>query len=99
MSIDSVRQPEPRTYQEGSTASTPIRVLTSVEQIELRLEFGQQAFNALKDRTFDYTWVYEQELLVRSSLIEVFEEAFLSVGWANFWEITEPVRNFSPLNS
>ena len=64
MSVDSVRQPEQQTYQEGSTASAPIRVLTSVEQIDLWSEYEQQAFNALKDWTFEHTWVYEQEQLV-----------------------------------
>jgi hypothetical protein len=66
-----------------------IRVLTSDEQIILLDERERQAFEILKNQTFQHTRTYDHYFLNRTGKIAEFQVIFHAIGWEKFWHINE----------
>lgn len=48
------------------------------------------AFKKLEDRKFELTSVYDPMLLQKTGMDSEFDLIFQTVGWEDFWDITEP---------
>ena len=88
MSVDQVSQGSGG-QQVDQEAQAAIRVLTSDEQSILLDEREQQAFQILKDRTFQHTRAYDHNFLNCIAMIPEFQSIFRAIGWEKFWRINE----------
>ncbi|XP_039824722.1 uncharacterized protein LOC120686574 [Panicum virgatum] len=98
MSVDSVRRPSQSQEEEEEAPASPavprprlkIRVLTSVDQIVVQIDYEQDAFELLKKQSYSHAKRFDTKFLMMTGLHKDMNRAFTAVGWSRFADITEP---------
>jgi hypothetical protein len=43
----------------------------------------------MRDRSFEHTYIFDEELLTKTGMDNKFGSIFHNVGWSDFWRTTE----------
>src|SRR6185437_7182898 len=97
MSVDSVRRPSRSQEEEVEAPASPtvprphlkIRDLTTVDQIVVRTDYERDALKLLKKQSYGHAKRFDTEFLMMMGLRQDMNQAFTTVGWSRFADITE----------
>ena len=97
MSVDSVRRPSRSQEEEEDAPASPavprihlkIKVLTSVDQIIVWTDYERDALELLKKQSYGHAKRFDTEFLMMTGLRQDMNQAFTTVGWSRFADITE----------
>ena len=94
MSVDSGRHTNvSRSEEETPAVPRPclrIRILTMVEQINVKNDYEREALELLKKQNFGHAKMFETHFLMKTGLKQDMNNALTTVGWENFADIVEP---------
>ena len=63
-----------------------------IDQIIVRPDYEQDALELLKKQSFGHAKRFEPDFLITTGLKQDVNRSFTTAVWANFADITEPVR-------
>ena len=94
MSVDSSRRTKvSRSEEETPAVPRPclrIRILTMVEQINVKNDYEREALELLKKQNFGHAKMFETHFLMKTGLKQDMNNALTAIGWENFADIVEP---------